>query len=585
MERLIGIPVSPGVAWGPAVLLLQHPLAVRYAIAGAHVPREIARLNRARELAFEQISEIRTRVAAHAGADLAQLFEAQLLMLDDRMLVPRAREIIAGERVNTEWALQRAFDEICAIFQGADDAYLRERRGDVADVVGRLRRNLHAASGRHPDLFRELAPGSILLADDLPPSLAGQLDRSPVVGLGTDTGSRTHHSAILARSLGLPAVAGLGRATARVLPGTLVLIDGTGGELVVEPSAELIEALRSRRAAAAERAASVPVGTVAPLATSDGVAIRLEANVELPSEADVARAAGAEGVGLFRTEFVMGGQALAAFAEDEQYAAYRDLVERMAPWPVTIRTFDLDESQAGGPAFGAVLPEPGYEPESRGPLGLRGVRLSLHRPDSFLVQLRAIVRAARHGTVRVLLPFVTSAAEVREARVLLQAARAAVTAEDGQDPDIPLGIMIEVPSAALTADLLAEDADFFSIGTNDLVQYCLAADRSDGRMARMYEPTHPAVLRAIRMVVRAARHRRRPVAVCGEMAGDPASLVLLLGLGVTAFSMNPASMPAARRAIGATSVRDARRLARSAMNLGTGRDASRSPDATPFTNE
>ncbi len=579
MDRLIGIPVSPGVAWGPAALLLQHPLAVRYAIAGAHVPREIARLNRARELAYEQIAEVRARVAAHAGADLAQLFEAQLLMLDDRMLVPRAREVITQERVNTEWALQRAFDEVCAVFQGVDDDYLRERRGDIADVVGRLRRNLHASSGRRPDLFGELEPGSILVADDLPPSLAGQLDRSPVVGLATDTGSRTHHSAILARSLGLPAVAGLVRATARVAPGTLVLIDGTIGELIVDPPPDMIDAVRGRRAAAGARATRPPIAA-APLATPDGVAVRLEANVELPSEADAARAAGAEGVGLFRTEFVMGGQAVAAFAEDEQYAVYRGLVERMAPLPVTIRTFDVDEAHAGGPAFAAALHAAGDETVSRGPLGLRGLRLSLSQPDAFQVQLRAIARAARHGSVRVLLPFVTSAAEVREARALLTAARAAVSALDGLDPVIPLGAMIEVPSAALTADLIAEQADFFSIGTNDLVQYCLAADRSDGRMARMYEPRHPAVLRAIRLVTRAARRRRRPVAVCGEMAADPASLVLLLGLGVTEFSMNPAALAAARQAIRSTTVREARRLAQSAMNPGSEREAA-PPGASP----
>jgi phosphotransferase system enzyme I (PtsI) len=574
VEKLIGIPVSPGVAVGPAVLLLRHPMAMRYAVAGAHVPREIARLNRARELSAQQLGEIGARVAAGVGADLAQLFEAQLLMLDDRLLVPRARDIITHERVNAEWAVQRAFDELCEVLEGAGDEYLRERRGDIADVVGRLRRNLYTTTGRRQDPFLDLDEGAVLVADELPPSLAVQLDRRRVIALATDTGSRTHHSAILARSIGLPAVVGLSRATSVVRPGMTVLIDGTLGEVLVEPPADLIAERLARRDAPAPHPAPAVSRPGAPIATSDGIPVRLEANIEFPSEIEAARASGAQGIGLFRSEFMLGGEGPETLDEGQQYAVYRQLAEGMAPLPVTIRTFDFGDPQGFDGEFGARGAAGASAGAPGGPLGMRAIRLSLDRLEGLRVQLRALVRAARHGHVRVLLPFVTSVDEVRRVRVELDAIRAGVTAIDGLDPELPLGAMIEVPAAALTADLLADDVDFFSVGTNDLVQYCLAVDRTDGRMARLYEPLHPAVLRMIRLVVKGAQAKDRVVEVCGEMAAEPASLAVLLGLGVTAFSMNPVSIPAARRVIRGLTLRDAARLARAAMRLKTGREVA-----------
>jgi phosphoenolpyruvate-protein phosphotransferase (PTS system enzyme I) len=567
VKLLTGIPVSPGVGTGRAALLLQHPLVLRHAVTEAQLPREIARIEQARELSRTQLSDIWTRVTESAGGEMAQLFEAQLLMLDDRLLVPRARDLVRRDRVNAEWALQRAFDEICALFLTVGDDYLRERRGDVADVVGRLRRNLHPGGTRR-DVLEDLEPDSVLVADDLLPSQAWQLGRRRVAGLIIEAGSRTHHSAILARALGIPAVAGVAMATSAIAPGDLILLDGGTGELLIEPPDATVQEAVARDRSARESAGAAIMTAPEPARTADGRPIRLEANIELPAEVDAVLAAGAEGIGLFRSEFMLGGDAAALRDEERQYAWYRELVERMAPLPVTVRTFDVDESHSALPDGERRLAG------GRDALGMRALRLSLANPDLFAIQLRALVRAARIGPLRILLPFVTSVDELREARHLLDHVREEVRAVDGYDPDIPVGAMIEVPSAALTADLLAEEADFFSVGTNDLVQYSLAVDRTDGRMAHLYEPLHPAMLRLLRFVVRAGHRRRKPVTVCGEMAAEASSLALLVGMGVTSFSITPTAFPAARRELARLTCADTRRLAQEALRLRTGQEVA-----------
>jgi phosphotransferase system enzyme I (PtsI) len=586
VTRIAGLGVSPGVAWGPAALMLQRHPAVRFSIAAANVGRELARLDSARETSAAQLGAIRSRVSLRAGSDLASLFEAQLLMLDDGLLVPRARRIVETEHVNAEWALDRAFDEFCRVFAEVGDEYLRERRGDVADVVGRLRRNLLPAAAGSLRALADLAAPAVLVADELAPSLTAQLDPALILGLALETGSRTHHSAILARSLGIPAVAGAAALARLIGPGTMVLVDGDAGEVVTDPPAEVIEAASARRdRRRAWAAASVPRSS-GPAVTADGVPVCFQANIERLDEMDAARAAGAEGIGLFRSEFLLAGRALEMFDEEAQYRVYRGLVEGMAPHPVTIRTFDIDESQASG-AGGAEEERRSRDSGlSRGPLGLRAIRLSLGHRDAFGVQLRALARAGRHGPLRVLLPFVSSVDELREAKAAL---RVAIHEVEDSGPDVspmPVGIMIEVPSAALTVDLLAAEADFFSIGTNDLIQYCLAVDRSDGRVAGLFDPLHPAILRVIRSVSRLARPRGRRVALCGEMAADPGALVLLLGLGVTEFSMSPAAIPDARDLVGRVAMRAARRVAAQAIGLPTSRDiaallAARFPALAP----
>ena len=560
MERLSGIGVSPGVVVGRAVILTQRTEVMRFPIPPDRVERETQALQRARDESRQQLQDIRARLAQGRGNELAALFDAQILMLDDPMLVGRADEIIRTERVNAAWAVHRAYEEVYQLFAAMEDPYLRERENDVADVAGRLRMNLrHGARGPR-ELLSQIDGPSILIADELTASVAAQLDWSRVQAFATDAGSRTYHTAILARSLKVPAIVGLHDASLRIAAGTPVVLDGTTGELVVAPTAEMIDA--AHRRATRPRRRGVPAADAMPVSTTDGLRVRLEANVELLEDLEYLNEHGAEGVGLYRSEFMLSGRPLQSVTEDEQYALYRSLIERVAPRPVTIRTFDLDERQVGRNV-------PGPERRRTRP-GLRGLRLSLANPELLRTQLRALVRASAHGPLRVMFPFVTAVEELRQVRAMLREIEAAIP----QGPSvligrIQVGAMIEVPSAAIAADLLAPEVDFFTIGTNDLIQYCLAVDRTDDRVSDLYEPLHPAVLRLIRLVRRAATRHHIPVSLCGEMASDPALVGLLVGLGLTEFSMTPAAIPMVRQVVLELNAAEARRLAGHVLRLPT----------------
>jgi phosphotransferase system enzyme I (PtsI) len=479
---------------------------------------------------------------------------------------------VRGQRVNAEWAVQQVFHEFSAVFDEVADPYLRERKGDVADLVGRLRMNLRKGVATPRDLLRELDESSVLIADELTPSIAAQVDWTKVRGFATDAGSRTYHTAILARSLDVPAVVGLHNASERVQAGQLVVIDGTGSELILDPTPE--ELARAASHADDHRpGATIDAERRRPAATADGIPIRLDANIEFPDDLAAARYAGAEGIGLYRSEFLVTGGVEDIRDEDRQYEIYRGMVEGMAPGMVTVRTFDVDEEQLTSRLSDHPLAA-GWEPDdSRASRqGLRGLRLSLTRPDLFRVQLRALLRAARHGRLRIMFPFVSSVEQVREARAMIADATADLVRRGEQVPRVPVGVMIEIPAAAYTADLLAREVDFFTIGTNDLIQYCLAVDRADARVSRLYEPLHPAILRMILMVRRAATRQRIPVSLCGEMASDPALLTLLVGLGLTEFSMTPGAIPVAKQVLAELRSDELRALARRVLRLTTVED-------------
>jgi phosphoenolpyruvate-protein phosphotransferase (PTS system enzyme I) len=556
MQRLSGTGVSPGVASGRAVILIQRLQAVRHQIAPARVEHELKRLEQSRVRTREQLIEIRARVSQRRGAELASLFDAQLLMLDDPMLVPRAVDLVRGQRVNAGWAVQQVFQEFSAVFDEAADSYLRERKGDVADLVGRLRMNLRRGAAPRT-LLSEVEDASVLIADELTPSLAAQVDWTRIRGFATDAGSRTYHTAILARSLDVPAIVGLHDASRIIQPGQLVMIDADANELIIDPDPETLE--RGRRGEEDRRpAVGGDAARRTPAATADGVRIRIEANVEFPDDLAAARYAGAEGIGLYRSEFLLAGGA-GLPTEDQQYEVYRGMLDEMGAAPVTVRTFDVDEDQLDG--RGRTSRQ-----------GLRGLRLSLARPDVFQTQIRALLRAARHGALRILFPFVSGVDELREARRLVGQAAAELErrGEPGIGvPSVPIGAMIEIPAAAYTADLLAREVDFFTIGTNDLIQYCLAVDRADERVSRLYAPLHPAILRVLVMIVRAAKRRRIPVSLCGEMASDPALLTLLVGLGLRDFSMTPGAIGVAKQVLIEARSEDLRALARRVLRLAT----------------
>ncbi|HEX3645053.1 MAG TPA: phosphoenolpyruvate--protein phosphotransferase [Vicinamibacterales bacterium] len=568
MQRLKGIGVSPGVVAGRAVLLIQRGHVLRYQIAPARLDHELARLDLSRARTREQLIDIQARLAERRP-ELSSLFDAQLLMLDDPMLLPRAAAIVGGQRVNAEWAVQQVFHEIGAVFSEFADPYLRERQGDVADLVGRLKMNLRKGAATPRDLFSELDESSVLIADELTPSIAAQVDWSKVRGFATDAGSRTYHTAILARSLDVPAVVGLHNASELVQAGQLVVIDGNASEVILDPTPD--ELARAAHQADDRRpAATVDAERRRPASTADGTPIRLDANIEFPDDLAAARYAGAEGIGLYRSEFLVTSGVEDIRDEDRQYEVYRGMLEGMAPGSVTVRTFDVDEEQLASRLSRHPLAA-GWEPdEARASRqGLRGLRLSLRRPDLFRIQLRALLRAARHGSLRIMFPFVSSVEQIRDARAMVVAAAADLSRRGEQVPPVPIGVMIEIPAAAYTADLLAREVDFFTIGTNDLIQYCLAVDRADERVSRLYEPLHPAILRLILMVRRAAARRRIPVSLCGEMASDPALLTLLVGLGLTEFSMTPGAIPVAKQVLAELRSDELRALARKILKLAT----------------
>ena len=564
--RLTGLGVSPGIGIGKALVLKAGARNLHFRIPDSLVQRELERLAEARERSREQLRQIQKRITHSAGAEHAYLFDAQLLMLDDAMLIDRAADIIRDERLNAGSALERALAEISELFEEAEDAYLRERRGDVGDVVGRLCMNLRAG-GDPLAVFNDLEGPFVLVADELTPSVIAQLDWQRFAAFVTDAGSWTYHTAILARSIHVPAVAGLRHASTTIAPGALLAVDGATGDVFVDPDPAALEHLRTRQQRREQYEQSLDEYRRLPPVTEDGIPIRIEANVESPDDSVRARDAGAEGIGLFRSEFLLAWGGHAALTEERQFEAYTRLVETMSPGRVTIRTFDVSEAQ---------LPLDSRESDGeRAPLGLRGVRLSLAMDDLFQAQLRALLRAASHGPLRIMFPFVSGVEELRAARAAVVRAAETLRAQGVVVPPVPIGVMIEVPSAAVTADLLAEEADFFSIGTNDLIQYCLAVDRTDDRVSHLYEPLHPAIVRTLRLVARAAKRRGIPVSVCGEMAADPIVVTLLIGLGLTEFSMAPTAIPLAKQAVRRLRAVEATTMAARALRARTATDVEK----------
>lgn len=555
-SALRGLPASPGIAIGPVHLLRwEVPEVVHRIIDDDEVDGELARFHRALDTARTRLRQVRARAERHAGPEEAAIFDVQLSILDDSALVD---DVVSYIRQNL--AADKAFDVVInewrRRFARHDQPMVRERVGDLVDVHIRVLTVLLGLPDHDPvDVPKGAAV--ILVTHDLTPSLTVQLDPEAILAIATDAGTRTSHVAILARSLGLPAVVGLRDATLRLRGGERVVLDGTAGMLIVNPSEAEEEAYRRRAAQEAADEEELRRTTVAGAATTtDGVRVVLRANVDLPEEAEQAARSGAEGVGLMRTEFLVLNRATMP-DEEEQYRSYRRVVEAFAGAPVIIRTFDIG---------GDKLPVGGFPSEANPFLGWRAIRMCLDEPELFKTQLRALLRAATHGDVRILLPLIVSAEEVEQTRRLLGEA-AAELAERGvpHRADVPLGAMIETPAAAVLADTLAGLVSFFSIGTNDLVQYTLAVDRGNANLAARFTPLHPAVLRLVHEVVRVGERAGLEVCVCGEMASEPITVFALLGLGVRSLSVAPRAVPLVKRVLGGVSVEIAEEAARAAL--------------------
>ena len=551
-----GIAGSPGVAVGPALVVGDvHSAYVRRHVHSANIQAELDRIPKAVEIAQQALRDVSSKLSgAH---DQKPILEAYLTMLADPLLHDEIQNRIKNEKKCAEWAVASAAEAIASRFPAPSrdaDAYIRERRHDVELVAERLLRALTGAPDR---VIPKLENPSIIVARDLSPADTAGMVKEPALGFVTEVGSRTSHTSIMARALEIPAVVGADGALAAVRTGDTVIVDGLRGEITIHPTEQQLADAMARAARHLAFANGLLQARDKPCTTACGTRISLKANVELPAEATLAIEHGAEGIGLYRTEFLYVDRATLP-SEDEQYEVYRAIVQTVAPRPVVLRTFDI-----GGDKFASSFQLPA---EMNPALGLRAVRLALRRPEVFLVQLRAMVRASAHGDVRIMVPMVASVDEMRAVRILLQRALAEVEGRgQAHGKKIPLGMMIEVPSAAVMADVFATVAEFFSLGTNDLVQYALAVDRTSRPLAQLASPVHPSILRLVRGVANAARDANVPVAVCGAVASDLLAVPLLVGLGLRELSMEAAAIPEIKAALGRVTVAQCETIAKRAL--------------------
>jgi phosphoenolpyruvate-protein phosphotransferase (PTS system enzyme I) len=554
---LRGIAASRGIAYGQVFLYLQSELEVpRYQVEPAKRIGEIARFEQALVTTRQQIAQVRQQVSRNLSEDEALIFDAHQMVLEDQALIGESIREFETTGLNIETCFNAVAQRYIAAFAEIDDEYLRERAADIKDVTRRVLRTL---LGQTALQLSELAEKRIIVAHDISPSEAAGIDRSSALGMVTELGSRTSHAVIVARSMKVPAVVGAADLTTRVKDGDWILVDGYEGVVVLHPSQATLFRYGKIQQERSSFESRLLAANELPAETRDGVRVTLRANIEKADEVALVRQYRADGVGLYRTEYLyLSSPRLPS--EEEQYANYRAIAEGLAPAPVTIRTLDIggDKPLPSSPHL--------IGPEANPFLGFRALRMCLENPGLFKEQLRAILRASAHGKVEVMYPMVGSADELEAANRLLAEAKDEVRAR-GQafDAELRVGTMIEIPSAAIAADVLAPHCHFFSIGTNDLIQYLLAVDRGNNRIAHLYDPVHPAVLRVLKLVVDAAHARGIKVSVCGEMAGDPVYVPLLVGLGVDELSMTPPLLPAARFLIRAMTGAEARQLAQEAL--------------------
>jgi phosphotransferase system enzyme I (PtsI) len=556
-----GISASQGIAYGPVFVYLQSDVEVpSYVVDPAKRMEEIARFEQALLLTRQQISKIQGEVEKNLGPDEARIFDAHLMVLEDQALIGETIREFESTSRNIETCFNQVSARYIRAFDQIDDEYLRERAGDIRDVAQRV---LHNLLGQSANSLSKLADKRIIVANDVTPSDSASIDRSQALAIVTDTGSKTSHAVIVARSMRIPAVVGVRNLTSKIQDGDWAVVDGYDGTVIINPSEQTLfryGQIRLQKKGFEDRLFEA---NRQPAVTLDGVKVELMANIEKVDEVSLVKEYFAEGVGLFRTEYLYLNSARIP-TEQEQFIAYKAVTEALAPAPVIIRTLDLggDKPMTGNP---------GLFPKEDNPfMGFRAIRFCLEHPLIFKDQLRAILLASAHGTIRLMYPMISGCEELARANAVLNECKEELRAR-GQpfDEKLAIGSMIEIPSAAATADILARQCDFFSIGTNDLIQYLLAIDRVNDRIAHLYEPSHPAVIRTLQHIVQEAQRAKITVGVCGEMAGDPIFVPLLLGLGVDSLSMTPPLLPAVKFLIRNMTMADARALAAEALALGS----------------
>jgi phosphotransferase system enzyme I (PtsI) len=560
-----GIAASPGIVEGRAFLLDRSKVRLpQRRISEPAVEEEIGRFRDAIELSKKQLSEIKTEILDEEVRRHAFILDVHLMILEDQMLIQETIETIRNRKINAEWALDTILDRLNRGFDTIEDQYLRERKNDLKYIAQRIFRNL--AGQKHDDLHR-IKGNVVVVAHDLSPGDTIQLNLKNVAAFVTDIGGAVTHTAILSKSMGIPSVVGVEDGTAQINGGDQLIVDGDAGVVIINPTDEVSGQYLERQ----ERIKSIEKELLKfsrlPAETRDGYRITVGANIELLEEISSARERGAEGVGLYRTEILYFGRKDLP-SEEELFETYRKLGEAVFPEEVTIRTLDvggdkfLDGNEAGQ--------------EMNPAMGLRAIRFCIKEAELFKTQLRGILRASLYGRLRILLPMISGIQEIRGTRAILYEVMEELRQENIPfDDNISVGAMIEIPSACMTADLLAKEVDFFSIGTNDLIQYTLAVDRINEHVSYLYEPLHPAVLRCIREVVEAGHGAGVRVSICGEMAGDPAYLWVLLGLGLDEISMNPLSIPRVKKILRMSTVEEARALFKEISLMSSGSEIER----------
>ena len=560
--RLRGIGVSPGIALGEVLLTERVMFTERKeSISPDKVEEELKRLKKAIKRTREQLTHIKGQIKEKMGEEYSFIFEAHLLILEGKSLHSNLERIIKEENCRAEWALSQAHDKYEKLFESLNDEYFKQRKSDITDVLARVYRNLESVEQKKEDEARE----KILVSHELLPSEAAiKLSKGNVLAVALDMGGQTSHTAILARSLDVPAVVGLHNISQKVKNGDTLIVDGTDGEVLVNPPLAIRKEFLSKKQKYNDYRKELRKTAKLSSLTLDDVRFSPLANIELPEEVNLALSLGAEGIGLFRSEFIY-LQSTSLPSEEDHFSIYSRIAKEAYPHPVYIRTVDV-----GGEK---TLPQLKIEKEPNPALGLRAIRFSLRDKDLFKIQLRAILRASVQKNVKVLIPMITEIEEIEEVKLLFREVKDELKAKRIKfDEKIPLGVMIEVPAAAAITDLLVKEVDYLSIGTNDLIQYYLAVDRSNEFVSYLYKPLHPSILRLIKFIIETTQREGKEITVCGEMAADPLSAILLLGFGLKKFSMNPIFIPRIKKALRSVEYKTVKRVIQKAMTLRTAQE-------------
>jgi len=562
MIKLKGIAVSGGIGIGKVLTISKDELSIpKRKIAHDEISREIYRLEEALIATRREISNLQKKISKEIGFDHGRIFEAHFLVLEDRVLIEDVIKQIKNKKINVEYAFSLSVKKYVDTLLRLNDEYLRERVIDIEDIARRVLRTMLKEKATS---LSELKEKVVVVAHDLAPSQTASLPKENILGFVTDIGGRTSHTAIIARTLRIPAVVGTETATENVKSGDKIIVDGSSGEVIVAPTDKVLKEYEKKSTLYAKEIKAIHIPKALRAVSKDGKELIVSANIELPEELPLVKQYGAEGIGLYRTEYIFLGRRDLP-SEEEQYEAYRAVAKRVKPHPVVFRTIDI-----GGDKF---LSRPEVPHEMSPFLGWRAIRFCLARPEIFKAQLRAILRASVEKNANLMFPMISGIEELKSAKNILEECKQELRKENKRfDEKLPIGTMIEVPSAALTADALAKESDFFSIGTNDLIQYSLAVDRANEKVAYLYEPGHPAVLRLIKQVIEVAHENRIWVGMCGEMSGEPIFSFLLLGLGLDEFSMSPPQIPKIKELIANVSFKEARGIALKALNLLTAKE-------------